>query len=55
MVDATHNAFKLYRDGMIKEAECGQESNHSVLAVGYGYMYGENYVEVKNSWGTGWG
>ena len=45
----------MYQEGVLKSNSCGQESNHSVLAVGFGWNFGHEYVLVKNSWGSKWG
>ena len=39
---------------------CEENINHSVAAVGYGsrwwvWYYNNEYVLIKNSWGTDWG
>jgi len=45
------NYFQQYSKGIIKDTTCFGRPNHAVTAVGYT----ENFVLVKNSWGTGWG
>ena len=45
------NYFQQYSKGIIKDTTCSGRPNHAVTAVGYT----ENFVLVKNSWGTGWG
>lgn len=54
-VDATEDAFKLYKSGVIAPEDCGLEPNHGVLAVGFGTEDGRDYYLVKNSWGVDWG
>lgn len=48
--------IKNYKSGVFYDSKCSKESNHVVLAVGYGTdpIFGDYYI-VKNSWGTSWG
>ena len=49
--------FKHYKEGILDSQECGIDTDHVVLAVGYGYDEAskQNYYIVRNSWGTAWG
>jgi C1A family cysteine protease len=51
-IEADSDAVFHYKSGVIdKNAGCGQQLDHGVLAVGYG----DGYFIVKNSWGSSWG
>ena len=53
-VEADQSSFQSYSSGVMTQA-CGTNLDHGVLAVGYGTMGGEDYYQVKNSWGADWG
>lgn len=50
-IDAENIQF--YRQGIIKDTDCGDTINHGVLVVGYDID--EGYWLVKNSWSVYWG
>ena len=55
-VDADNSIFKLYFRGTITSKDCGSTVGHTVTAVGYSTdADGQDYVLVKNQWGTAWG
>lgn len=57
-IDASHESFQFYSQGVYDEAECSSEQlDHGVLVVGYGTdaETEEDFWLVKNSWGTQWG
>jgi len=49
-IEADQTAFQYYNGGIISSG-CGANTDHGVLAVGYG----NGYWIVKNSWGPNWG
>jgi C1A family cysteine protease len=57
-IDAGHKSMIFYANGVYFEPTCGNgpdSLDHSVLLVGYGNIYGQDYWLVKNSWSTYWG
>jgi hypothetical protein len=51
-------ALRFYSSGVIDEPNCknsSDDTDHSVLLVGYGKLDGKDYWLVKNSWSIAWG
>jgi C1A family cysteine protease len=57
-VDAGEDTFRFYKSGIMASG-CQENINHAVTAVGYGsngwLFWRNNYVHIRNSWGTDWG
>ena len=47
----------MYSSGIYSDLSCGNQLDHGVLIVGYGYdlFHDMEYWIVKNSWGPQWG
>ena len=56
-IQANQQSFQLYKKGIYSDPDCGDQLDHGVLVVGYGYdlFHGMKYWIVKNSWGKSWG
>ncbi|OQS01232.1 cysteine protease family C01A [Achlya hypogyna] len=53
-VTAGNDAWRLYTSGIVTACPTA-DSDHGVLAVGYGDADGVPYFRIRNSWGTDWG
>ena len=55
-IDASQQSFKFYNGGIYDDEDCSSDnSNHAVLAIGYGQEDDQEYWLIKNSWGERWG
>ena len=56
-IQADLQSFQLYKSGIYSDPDCGDDLDHGVLVVGYGYdpSWDMKYWIVKNSWGSTWG
>merc|ERR1712088_862373 len=56
-INASGRGFSLYTSGVYSNPSCTDRLNHAVLATGYGTWAatGQDYFEIKNSWGASWG
>ena len=56
-IQANKRSFQLYKSGVYDDPDCGNQLDHGVLLVGYGYDVdsGLDYWKIKNSWSSEWG
>ncbi|OQR89640.1 cysteine protease family C01A [Achlya hypogyna] len=53
-VEAGNSVWQYYKGGVV--AQCpGAQSDHAVIAVGYGTKDGQQHFKIRNSWGANWG
>ncbi|OQS02360.1 cysteine protease family C01A [Thraustotheca clavata] len=53
-VEAGNNVWQHYQSGIVSSCP-GKQSDHAVIAVGYGSASGKNFYKIRNSWGASWG
>ncbi|KAL0719167.1 hypothetical protein Bca4012_068491 [Brassica carinata] len=53
-IEAGGREFQLYKSGVFT-GTCGTALDHGVVAVGYGTSEGQDYWNIRNSWGSNWG
>lgn len=54
-IQANQKKFQMYKSGVLKGDDCGDDLDHGVLVVGWGVQDGVQFWVVKNSWGNTWG
>lgn len=56
-IEAGQDIFHQYTGGIIDSTDCGYNTDHAVVIVGYGTDAdsGLEYWLIRNSWGTDWG
>jgi C1A family cysteine protease len=54
-VEADQSTFQFYSKGTVMTGNCGTQTDHGVLIVGYNNEASTKYWIVKNSWGVTWG
>lgn len=54
-IEADNPIFQFYRSGILSSTNCGDNLDHGVLLVGFGYETQKSYWRIKNSWGKDWG
>ena len=47
--------IQLYESGIFNDWSCDDETDHGVLAVGYGAEGNKKFFKIKNSWGADFG
>ena len=49
--------WKGYKSGIIKASQCGKNTNHAVVIVGFGTdsATGMQYYKIRNHWSNRWG
>ncbi|KAF0702636.1 hypothetical protein As57867_007736, partial [Aphanomyces stellatus] len=53
VVEAGNSVWRNYKSGIVSQCP-GSQSDHAVIAVGYGSKNGD-FFKIKNSWGAQWG
>jgi len=54
-ISAGNRAFQSYKGGIFNGAGCGTQTDHAVVAVGWGSQGGQEFFLIRNSWGASWG
>ncbi|KDO20995.1 hypothetical protein SPRG_13889 [Saprolegnia parasitica CBS 223.65] len=53
-VEAGNDVWQHYKSGVVQSCP-GAQSDHAVIAVGYGTKDGQQHFKIRNSWGANWG
>ena len=57
MMYASETTFGYWgpKSGIYNPSNCSTAFDHAVVGVGWGILNGQEYMIVRNSWGTSWG